>query len=121
MRKGDRVILNIYQLHHNGDEWQEPDSFIPERFDPQSKYRLTPSGKPRHPMSYIPFLGGKRVCVGKTFAETTFRFILPIILNSFEFEFVNPEQAKNKQHNNAIAFTRPQVFMRVKKPQHTAA
>ena len=47
-------------------------------------------------MSFIPFLGGKRVCVGKTFAETTFKFILPLIMNKFKFEFLDEEQKKLK-------------------------
>lgn len=31
-------------------------------------------------MSFSPFLGGKRICVGKTFAELVAKSILPIIL-----------------------------------------
>ncbi len=31
-------------------------------------------------MSFVPFLGGKRICVGKTFAELVAKSILPIIL-----------------------------------------
>ncbi len=71
-------------------------------------------------MSYIPFLGGKRVCLGKTFAENVFRFIFPMIINAFDFEFVNPEHAslENKLHNNAISFIRPVVMMRTKVPDH---
>jgi hypothetical protein len=29
------------------DEWIEPEKFIPERFNPNSPYYLTPSGKKR--------------------------------------------------------------------------
>jgi cytochrome P450 len=53
--------------------------FIPERFDPSSKYYLTPSGKKRHMNSFGPFLGGKRICVGKTFAEIVSKIVTPII------------------------------------------
>ena len=63
------ILINIYQLHHNEKEWQQHDKFIPERFDPSSEFYLTSSGTKRHPMSYGPFLGGKRICLGKTFAE----------------------------------------------------
>lgn len=91
VRAGDRIILNLHQIHHNPDDWQEPDRFIPERFDPASKYRLKPDGTPRPPLAYIPFFGGKRVCLGKTFAETTFRFVFPLLMNAFEYEFENPE------------------------------
>jgi retinoid hydroxylase len=82
---------------------------VSERFDPESPWRLTPSGKQRQPSSYIPFLGGKRVCLGKTFAENAFKTIMPLILNEFEFEFIDKEDSimENKKHNNAIAFNRP--------------
>jgi cytochrome P450 len=42
--KGDVIQFDIYNLHRNPDEWPEPEKFIPERFDPNSKYYLTPSG-----------------------------------------------------------------------------
>ena len=59
----------IYVQHVNSKEWIEPSKYVPERFDPDSKWSLTPSGNKRHPMSFTPFLGGKRICLGKTFAE----------------------------------------------------
>ena len=74
-------------MHHNPKEWIDHDTFIPERFDPNSKYFLTPSGNKRHPMSFGPFLGGKRICLGKTFAESILKCILPVIFNQVDFEF----------------------------------
>jgi cytochrome P450 len=41
-------------------------------------------------MSYGPFLGGKRVCLGKTFAENIGKTILSILFTSLDFEFVDP-------------------------------
>lgn len=63
------LIINLHGLHHNIEEWQEPEKWIPDRFNPESKYYLTPGGKRRNAVSFSPFLGGKRVCLGKTFAE----------------------------------------------------
>jgi len=77
-------------LHRNKEEWIEPEKYIPERFDPQSKYYLTPNGHKRHHMSFGPFLGGKRICLGKTFAETISKIIGPTILAHFDFEFEDP-------------------------------
>ena len=93
------------------------DDFIPERFDPSSPLRLTPSGKQRHPMAFSPFLGGKRVCLGKTFAENAFRVIFPIVFNSFEYQFVNPNDAilSMKMHFYDIAFKRPMIMIRLKR------
>lgn len=74
-------MINIYHLHHNPEEWITPEKFIPERFDPESPFYLTPKGTKRHPMSYGPFLGGKRICLGKTFAENMGKCMLAIIVS----------------------------------------
>lgn len=69
------MMVNIHQLHHNSDEWGgNHDIFRPERFLEKRK---------RHPMSFIPFLAGKRMCLGKTFAENAFMSIMPLMLKAF--------------------------------------
>eukprot|EP00347_Sterkiella_histriomuscorum_P011732 403371320 len=113
VKEGEMMIVNIYQLHHNEEYWQKHDQFLPERFDPQSPLYLTPEGKPRNATCFAPFLGGKRSCLGKTFAETTFKFMMPILLNSFEFQFLDENQKLNKPENNALMFKRPQIFMKL--------
>mmetsp|Transcript_25635 Transcript_25635/g.19393 ORF Transcript_25635/g.19393 Transcript_25635/m.19393 type:complete len:94 (-) Transcript_25635:94-375(-) len=80
-------MVDIYALQRNEKEWIDPNEFIPERFDPNSNYFKTPSGQKRHPMSYGPFLGGKRICLGKTFAEQITKVIFTMIVWNFEFEF----------------------------------
>jgi len=39
----------------------------------------------------MPFHGGKRICIGKTFAEVQVKFTLPILYHFFDFEFVDYE------------------------------
>ena len=73
----------MHYLHRNPKQWHEPEEFIPERFDPSSKYFLTPEGKKRHPMAFVPFSGGKRICTGKTFAEIVGKFVVPGIMGRF--------------------------------------
>ncbi len=79
-RSDTTIFIANHRLHVNKNQWIEPDKFIPERFNPSSPYFLTPEGTRRSPMSFVPFLGGKRICVGKTFAELVAKSILPIIL-----------------------------------------
>lgn len=107
-------MINMHHLHHNKDEWIEPDRYIPERFDPSSKYYLTPSGKKRSPMSFSPFLGGKRVCLGKTFADLVSKVVAPSILHNFEFSFVDPEQAAKKPLNNVNLTYLPKILVNAK-------
>jgi cytochrome P450 len=85
-KKGLEGWLNIYDVHHDINQWGEPDKFVPERFDPESKWFLTPGGKKRNPFAYVPFNGGRRVCLGKTFAETQIRIAIPMLLTYFKFD-----------------------------------
>ena len=75
------IFVHFFILHRNPVEWQEPDKFIPERFDPESPYFLTPDGRKRKPNSFSPFLGGRRICLGKTLAENIAKVIIPIIVS----------------------------------------
>jgi cytochrome P450 len=57
-------------------------------------------------MSFVPFAGGKRVCIGKTFAEMTFKVIVPLVMKAFNKngrmgEFVNKEHYTKKPEISA--------------------
>jgi cytochrome P450 len=69
---------------------------LPERFDPESPLYLTPDGKKRSPFSWTPFNGGKRICFGKTFAESNLKFIATYLSQFFDFEFVEHEKYATK-------------------------
>jgi len=87
--KGEHVLIYNYGLHHNPEEWQRPNEFLPERWDPKSPLFYTPKGKKRHPYSYLPFSAGPRVCFGKTFADYAVRTIASILVYTVDMEFVN--------------------------------
>ena len=65
--------INIDAIHKDARVFKNPHEFIPERFDPLNKegwYQTQP--QPQHhlhgqhpPMSFVPFLGGKRQCMGR--------------------------------------------------------
>jgi len=81
MRKGDFYFVNLYALAHNPTEWIRPKEFLPERFDSSNPLSKTPSGGKRDPMSFVPFNGGRRVCFGKTFAESSTKVVMSILLH----------------------------------------
>ena len=76
----------MWHLHNNPEEWIEPGKFIPERFDSNSPFYLTPKGHKRNPFSFSPFLGGSRICMGKTFIEAVSKLTIPVLLANFDFE-----------------------------------
>lgn len=79
------MTINIYGLHRNNKQWQRPHDFLPDRFDPASSFYLTPSGTKRHPMSFLPFNGGKRICFGKTFVEMVLKVFCVMMATEFDF------------------------------------
>ena len=90
----DAFLINMQQIHMDPREWPEPERFIPERFDSTSKWFKRADGTNRNPLAHNPFLGGKRICLGKTFAEITVRFTLALYFWCFDFEFVKEEHKK---------------------------
>jgi len=66
-------------------------------------------------MSFGPFLGGKRICLGKTFVETVSKITGPSILANFDFEFLDKQDSVKKPANNMMSKHEPQVFVKVSK------
>jgi cytochrome P450 len=65
-------------------------------------------------MSFMPFLAGKRVCAGKTFAENSIKAVLPLLIKAFSgFEFVDKELYNFKPANNIGLEKRPEILIRL--------
>ncbi|TNV80052.1 hypothetical protein FGO68_gene9962 [Halteria grandinella] len=112
-KKGEGFYHNCYQLHHNLDQWGPThDEYIPERFDPGHVHEYPK----RHPMSFLPFSGGKRVCVGKTFAEIAFKIVMPLVMKAFNKdgrigEFADKEHYTKKPHINGLQLKRSKIII----------
>ena len=81
---------NFEAIHHDPEQWPCPEEFQPERFDTKTtdnKWLLDHKGKQRSPQAFCPFMGGKRICVGKTFVEVMTKFTLPMLMHYLEFDF----------------------------------
>jgi len=91
VKKGDLFVINMQSMQNDANEWFSPEKFMPERFDSNSPYYKRPDGNKRNPFSFNPFLGGKRICLGKTFAEIVAKFVVPALLSRFTFELVDQD------------------------------
>jgi cytochrome P450 len=76
-RKGDILMVSPWLLHRNPNVWSQPDTFIPERFDPE----IAP--KPNK-YAYIPFAIGPRICPGLTFGMTETILAIATLAQRFE-------------------------------------
>ena len=99
-------------MHYDPTEWQRPNEFLPERFDPNSELIKKPDGGKRNPLAFGAFLGGQRICLGKTFAELVLKYTLPMYTHFFTFEWVNKDHYTNRPRYQFGAQKIPEEKMR---------
>ena len=102
--KGLEFILQIDYIHMDPTQWVEPSKFEPERFNMSggNKWTKTPDGKPRNPLSFVPFFGGRRICIGKHFADVSTRFTIPILFHHMDLQLADPEFVKPQYSVGAV-------------------
>ncbi|MBE0671902.1 MAG: cytochrome P450 [Anaerolineales bacterium] len=101
--KDERLFYSIYLTHRDPEIWENAEEFCPERF---AHGRKTP------PMSYIPFGGGPRACIGAAFGQTEARVVMTHLLKTFTFKFTNHPI---HPHMGATLEPRPGVIMKIEK------
>lgn len=74
----DWILVCIYLVHRNPNLWDDPHAFLPRRF------REQPAGPERY--AFVPFGGGRHLCIGKHFAALESMFAAAMALRSFRFE-----------------------------------
>lgn len=66
LKRGATIFVPLYALHRHRKLWDDPDAFLPDRFDEAGREKM-------HRYQFLPFGAGPRVCIGSSFAmiETT--------------------------------------------------
>lgn len=79
--KNTLVLANVYGVHHDKKVWENPDVFRPERFlSADNRKKLVNGNGP-----VIPFLVGKRACLGEVLARNNYFLYLTTLIQKFEF------------------------------------
>ncbi len=78
---GDTVGISPYLLHRHPEFW-----FKPNRFDPHRFLSDSPATRPRY--AYLPFGGGRRICVGAGLAQMETTLALAVLAQSAHVELV---------------------------------
>ena len=81
--KGTNISIDFYSLHHDPEQFPQPEKYIPERFLPENSSK-------RHPFAFVPFSAGPRGCIGQKFALNEMKVILADILRNFQIKSLDP-------------------------------
>jgi cytochrome P450 len=88
---GSTIAIPPYLVHRHREFWPDPAGFDPARFLPVGQPETTAAGgrgpvgeRPRY--AYIPFGGGRRACVGQSFAELETVLVLASIAQRFRLD-----------------------------------
>ena len=86
------LVPNAYLLHHDPEIYSDPYVFRPERFldDPPGTY------------TWIPFGGGRRRCIGASFAMLEMKIVIRSMLQAQAVEPVAPRPERARRRNITI-------------------
>jgi cytochrome P450 len=79
--KRSTVMIAPWLLHRHVKHWDNPGRFDPERFSSKAS-----ASRPR--FSYLPFGGGKRICIGAAFALTEATVLLATLAQRYSLRVV---------------------------------
>ena len=84
--KGQYMRISTYTMNHSMKDYEKPNEFIPERFDPESEHFIAPGRKDnkRSPYSWVPFAHGMRGCPGQPFAMMQVKVMVLYLLSRYE-------------------------------------
>jgi cytochrome P450 len=79
--KGATVFIPVHAIHHDERFWPDPETYDPTRF-------LGDSARGRHRSAYLPFGGGRRICIGTSFALIEATLVTAMLSQRFTFDVV---------------------------------
>ena len=89
IREGANVLMPQYVIHRDGQYFDRPEEFHPERWTDGFEESLPE-------FAYYPFGGGPRNCIGMRFAMTELRVALATLLRQFSFESLSDPELDNR-------------------------
>ncbi|CAO3614209.1 unnamed protein product [Mucor fragilis] len=91
--KGSTVVIDAISIHRNAKYWKHPDEFNPDRFAAGGEAeKHAGSG-----LTYVPFGGGTRHCIGRNFAMNEQKVMLSMFLRKYTWTL-----SKDSIHQNGL-------------------
>jgi cytochrome P450 len=106
--KGACLVPNAYLIHHDPEIYPDPYTFRPERFLDKAPGTYT----------WIPFGGGRRRCLGASFAMLEMKVVVRAVAHARELEPIGQHVALPRRRNITVT---PDNGAEVRLPVRTAA
>ncbi|REK19123.1 MAG: cytochrome P450 [Planctomycetota bacterium] len=110
VRAGTTIFMSQWVMHRDGRFFERPEAFEPQRWLPERVAR-------RPKMSYFPFGGGPRVCIGNTFAMLEAVLVLATIAREWSMRLVPDQEIRM----SPVLTLRPRYGIRVVLSRRTPA
>ncbi|CAG8610439.1 21505_t:CDS:10 [Dentiscutata erythropus] len=91
---GTIIELFLYGIHHSPKLWDNPEEFLPERFE---KERTTSEN-----YTWLAFGGGTRMCLGNNFSLIEQRIVLCLLCKYFNLRKYEISLAPNSIHKDGL-------------------
>ncbi|KAL9155923.1 hypothetical protein ABFS82_09G038200 [Erythranthe guttata] len=98
--KGTILLVNVWAMHRDPEQWDRPEEFVPERFQFESERELG--------HKFLPFGMGRRGCPGSGMALRTVSLGLAALVQCFDWETLSGDVAAAKPLE-AVCFAREQA------------
>jgi len=82
VEKGTAVVVHQFAMHRHPKYWENPDSFVAERFSPENEANIDEG-------LYFPFSLGPRKCSGHMFVDMEAKTIIAKLLPLFDITALN--------------------------------
>ncbi|RDX85269.1 Cytochrome P450 76C4, partial [Mucuna pruriens] len=97
--KDAQVLVNVWSMGRDPNIWNNPNSFVPERFlENEKDFRGDDFG-------FIPFGSGRRMCPGIPLANRIVHTMLATLLFHFDWNLVNGGKSKDMDMTEKFGIT----------------
>jgi sterol 14-demethylase len=93
---GDMVAASPAISNRIADDFPEPDSFVPDRYDQPRQEDLI------NRWTWIPFGAGRHRCVGAAFATMQIKAIFSVLFREYSFEMSQPSDSYQNDHSKMV-------------------
>ncbi len=78
LKAGSIWLISFYEMHRRKDLWEQPDDFVPQRFNAANRKKYSDQ--------YFPFGAGPRMCIGNNFAMFEMALVLKNMLSAYDLQ-----------------------------------